>query len=263
MKKKTINLKYYSLWKNPFIELINSTLSQRDIKKLNAIDPNMDCINYYDKAEELIGLYYEFDEIEHFLETHFSHITGYHATKLNNENLLKIYGMKTLSKKDYVDISLNLFGDLASVEKISETVNHFSERIENMNLEFSYFKDSYLDDFACLFLIYGSETLLCIANMINEYECRKRLRDRNVPVIYRCVIPISYLTDFDKKSLFKIMLSRTLRKIINSKIQFENTWCFELNRKYLESKYIKDYSVVNRRIIDLNFDHCEYQYTGK
>ena len=263
MKKKVINLKYYSYWKAPFTELINNTLHQKDINKLHAINPYIDCISYYDKAEELLHYYFDSEDIERFFDSNFTHVIGYHATKLNNENVLKVNGMKTFSKNEYLDISRSLFGDIASDKTIESAVNQFTDRIENMKLEFSYFKDSYLDDFRCLYLIYGSETLLCIANIINGNECRKILRERNIPLIYRCEIPISYITDYDKESLFKIMFSRALRKINSANIQFENTWCFELNRNTLESKYVKKYEIMYRRIFDLCFDHCEYQYAGK
>ena len=195
-----------------------------------------------------------------FLRDNYSDVIGYHATKQKNPCLIKEKGLKALSKYDYIETSIKLFSKFNSEQEIVNVVNSFEDRIDTMNIEFAFYKSNFQDDFACTYLIYGSETLLGIANMLDSYNCRKVLRNNNIPLIYKCIIPIVFITEMDSVSLFITMFTRCLMKMTNPNMTFGNTRCFEIDRKHLEPKHIKAYEIIKRRIIERYYDHCVYQY---
>jgi hypothetical protein len=86
------------------------------------------------------------------------------------------------------------------------------------------------------------------------------LRNTNIPVIYRCSIPVAYLSGYDILDLFKEMLSRYFIKLSCPGISFDYNYSFEITKKHLENKFVKGHTIVTRKIYDPQ-DKGYYQFS--
>jgi hypothetical protein len=263
----TINLKYISYWQKPIQRMMSPFLTDDLLHIIKPMETQVpaDIFYYdlekicYDTGVEFPG--FEDDEILEFMYGNYKRIIGFHATKLPDITIPYREGLKTLSLEDYYSSSKTLFKDYTTDEKIRFILEDFKDRINGMTIEMGYFKENYDDDFACNFLIFGSETLLGIANHLDD-QCRDILRKRNIPLIYTCSVPIEYVAEFDIIELFKRMAARYFMKLNRPYISFGygSGYSFTLKTKILEKQYIIGHKIVTRKIYD-QFDRMCYQYT--
>ena len=268
----TINLKYIRCWSKPIERIVSPFMTSNLLTAIKQIEIQQSAECYYDK---LTGVFFDheiylpfFDELEKeeiilsFMYKEYKRLIGFHATKLQDVQIPYREGLRTLSFNDYYMLSKELFNEYATEEKILSVLDDFQNRITNMTIEMGYFRENYDDDYACNYLVFGSETLLGIANHLDGNRCRAILRKRNIPIIYTCSVPLEYVYESYIIDLFKIMFSRYFMKLTHPHIGFGYMYSFTLKKKIVEREYIIGHKIITRQIVD-QFDRMCYQYRGE
>jgi hypothetical protein len=265
----TINLKYIRCWSKPIERIVKPFLTSHLVAAIKQIEISQPAECYYDELKNVFSdnnidlpFFDEWEEDEiivSFMYKEYKRLIGFHATKLQDVQIPYREGLRTLSCEDYYLLSRDLFNGYATEEKILSVLNDFQDRITNMTIEMGFFREDYDDDNACNYLVFGSETLLVIANHLDEYRCRDILRKRNIPAIYTCSVPLEYVCESDIAGLFKIMFSRYFMKLTHPHIGFGYMYSFTLKKKMVEREYIIGHKIITRKIFD-PFDRMCYQY---
>lgn len=247
-----------------YLNVIHDFLYERfdpDIFKcFKTASTNHGVFDFYAKLSEICESrgdceFFTIEEIIGFMYSNFESVLGYHASKQINPDVILVEGLKIIDYSTFVNLSIERFGKLAANEKILKSVACFRERIEEMVINFSGNEEFTGHHF----LIYGSETLLSIANIIDNGNCRQLLRDSGIPVIYRCLVPIEEIVDEDLVCLFKILLFNYYVSLSGNPTNFELYCDFSIKGKELNKKYILNYFIPTYTMIDYH-DYGEYHY---
>lgn len=152
------------------------------------------------------------------IKEHYSHVVGYHTTKLNEFELnsIKSDGLKTGNISLYLEKAISRFihpsdnDELRSdiLDDINHALNNKSYYRCDNQINFGLIKDFLIED-CYQYLLFGSESLICLAlDLRKKYgiNFRSRMIHSGKPTIITAYIPLNKIDDFWLENMYGYLL---------------------------------------------------------
>ena len=217
------------LW-STFQKAISSQSDDDIFKILTEIDDNSD------KYIQIKTQCYQ-----NFIEN-YTHVAAYHACRPNDINSYLTSGIIPANTDKLIEIAKDIFQDSAAVdsavldirnEKRVDSMEYGSDKIWFFISRTRALKDSQ-------YLEYGSELIKIIAGRLGAWA-EQKLSDLGTPTIFKCKIPISWLSEsvacFYSTSALTQLLAHYLRSIDDIDNTINGAFCIE---RCLPKDYIRN-----------------------